>query len=94
MLALTNISKYQDIWEGPFGNSWMTRKIHLSLPASMEDDLALILPFLTASFIDLLIDLVHSCADLLLPEAASINSLIVSGLTRKEKLSPTGLLSV
>merc|ERR1712130_281743 len=61
----------------------------LSLPQSMEDDLALILPFLTASFIDLLIDLVHSCADLLLPEAASINSLIVSGLTRKEKLSPT-----
>ena len=63
----------------------------LSLPASMEDDLTLILPCLTASFINLLVNLVDSCGDLLLPEAASINSLIVSGLTRKEKLSLTGL---
>jgi len=61
----------------------------LSLSASLEDDLTLILPRLTASFIDLLVDLVDSCGDLLLPEAASINSLIVSGLTRKEKLSLT-----
>jgi len=61
----------------------------LSLPASMEDDLTFILPCLTASFINLLVNLVDSCGDLLLPEAASINSLIVSGLTRKDKLSLT-----
>jgi len=61
----------------------------LSLPSNIEDQLALILPRLTASFVNLLRDLIDSCDDLLLPEAASINSLIVSGLARKDKLSST-----
>jgi len=61
----------------------------LSLPSNIEDQLALILPRLTTSFVNLLRDLIDSCDDLLLPEAASINSLIVSGLTRKDKLSST-----
>ena len=63
----------------------------LSLPGSLEDELTLILPCLTVSFINLLTNLVDSCGDLLLPEAASINSLIVSGLTRKEKLPLAGM---
>ena len=52
----------------------------LSLPPSSSPSLSLLLPLLTSSSLSLLSSLVTACKDLLLPEAASLNSLLLSGL--------------